>query len=273
MRRTILAILITAIICVAGTSAFFWWNNAPNLNNAVALVNTTTHGQVTILNQFQAIGNLEGFVVQSTQNTAEQAIIYADNRGRYLVYGNIVSSSGQNISTQNYQTYIAPQSASLAFNYVGNTSYIQQGSNSAPHQAYVVFDPNCIFCHRLYAALQPEIQSGQLSVRWIPVAFLKPTSQGRVYAILSSKDPVSMLEQNETNFNEQTEDGGIPPLSSASAQVVQQLQNNMAFLTEAQINSTPAILYKTKDGIAKIVAGFQDSSKLGDLIQSFTQIF
>lgn len=271
MRRLILAVLITAIVCVAGTSAFFWWYTAPNFNNAMALINQATKGAVSIQNQFPAIGNLEGFVVQSTQN-GDQAIIYADNRGRYLVYGNVIASSGQNITTQNYQTYISPQSASLAFNYVGNTTYIQQGSNNAPHQLYVVFDPNCIYCHHLYEALQPAITAGNLAVRWIPVAFLKSTSQGRAYAILSSKNPVAMLAQNEANFNQQTEDGGIPPLASPSTQVVQQLQNNMAFLTEAQIDSTPASLYKTADGTPKIIFGFPDPAKLAE-IQSGAQVF
>ncbi len=272
MRRMLLAIVITAIICIAGTATFFWWNTAPNVNNALSLINQVTHGEVTVLHQFSSVDNLEGFVVESTQNQ-EQTIIYADNQGRYLIIGNVVGSDGESISTQDYQTYIAPQSASLAFNYVGNVTYIQQGANNAPHQAYIVFDPNCIFCHRLFEALQPAITQGQVAVRWIPVAFLKSSSQGRVYAILSSSNPLAMLQQNEVNFNESTEDGGVPPLSSASTTVTQQLQNNMAFLTETEISATPAILYKTANGTAKLVSGFADTTKLNDLIQSFTPIF
>ncbi len=272
MRKILLAIIITAIICLGGSAAFFWWYTAPRLATIPPLISEVTHGDASILNQFQSVANLEGYVVQSTQG-GSQGIIYVDNRGRYLVIGQVISANGQNISNQDYQTYISPQSASIAFHYVGNTAYIQQGSNNAPHQAYIIFDPNCIFCHRLYEAMQPAIKSGQLAVRWIPVAFLKPTSQGRVYAMLAANDPLAMLQQNELNFNEQTEDGGIPPLASPSTQVVQQLQNNMAFLTETQINSTPAVLYKLQDGTAKLVSGMPDPSKLNALIQSFTQIF
>ncbi len=272
MRKVILAIVITAVVCIAGTASFFWWMTAPKLNKALSLLNQTTHGGATVLRQFESIGNLEGFVVQSTEPGQSQGIVYADNQGRYLIFGTIIDSTGQNISNQDYQTYIQPASASLAFNYIANVTYIQQGANNAPHQAYILFDPNCVFCHRLFQAVQPAISSGQLAVRWIPVAFLKPTSKGRVYAMLSSQDPLAVMQQNEANFDEQSENGGVPPLTSASTAVEQQLQNNMAFLTETQINSTPTILYKTSDGTAKIANGV-DPAKLEGLIQSFSSIF
>lgn len=262
------AILISSGLTAAG---FMWWMNGIK-NQPANLVNQITNGDAVILNQFNAVGNLQGFVVQSSRNN-NQSIIYADNQGRYVIFGTIIGADGRNISQQNYQQYVAPQSANVAFNYVGSTAWIQQGSNSAPHQMYVVFDPNCIYCHRLYDALQPFIQSGQLAVRWLPVAFLKPTSNGRAYALLSSPNPVQMLAQNEKNFDEASENGGIPPLNNPSAAVQQQLQNNMAFLTEAQINATPALLYKTKNGSAKLDMGMVDASKLKDLISNVGQSF
>lgn len=272
MRKTFLTILITAAISFGISAGLFWWFESPKLDNATALLNQVTHGSVTILNQFSAIDNLEGYVVQSTQNNA-QTILYIDNRGRYLLSGTILDQNMQNISAQNYQTYIAPQSASTAFNYLANVSYIQQGSNSAPHQAYIVFDPNCIFCHRLFETLQPFIQNGSLAIRWVPVAFLKATSTGRAYAMLSSSNPEAVLIQNEKNFNEATEEGGIPPLSNPSAKVQQQLQNNMAFLTESQIQAAPAIFYKNASGIASMMPNITDPSKIAAVIQGFGASF
>lgn len=272
MRKTLLVILVTASLSILATTLFFWWLRAPNLSSALSLINTLTRGQVTILNQFPSIDNLEGFVVKSTQNQ-QQNIIYVDNRGHYLIIGNLIGKNGNSISNEDYQTYIAPQSASLAFNYISNVTYIQQGQNTAPHQAYIVFDPNCIFCHQLFEALQPFINEGQLAIRWVPVAFLKETSQGRVYALLNNANPAAMLDQNESNFNEQTEEGGITPLTSAPAATVKQLQNNMAFLTEAHILATPVMLYKTKGGVPQVTSGFTDANKMNALIQSFTPIF
>lgn len=273
MRKTLLTILITALISIAGCFGLFWWETTPNNQSALDLINQVTHGNVTVLNQFPSVGNLEGYVIQTTDANHAQSVVYVDHRGRYLIFGTLISKQGQNLSNQDYQTYIAPQAASVAFNYISNVTYIEQGRSQAPHQAYIVFDPNCVFCHRLFLALQPFIQQGTLAVRWIPVAFLKPTSKGRVYAILSSPNPLSMMLQNESTFNEQTENGGVPPLNTPSSQVIQQLQNNMAFLTEAQINSTPTLLYKTNSGIANLTSGMIDPSRLNALIQGLGSCF
>ncbi len=272
MRKTMLTIFTTAIICIASCAGVYWWYTAPNSSNAPHLINQISHGNLTVLNQFNAIGNLEGYVVQSTQDSS-QSIIYMDNQQHYLISGTVIAADGSDISAQNYQTYIAPQSASVAFNYIGNVTYIQQGSNTAAHQAYILFDPNCIYCHRLFQALQPAIQQGTLAVRWIPVAFLKESSAGRAYAILSSANPTAMLLQNESNFNESTEDGGVPPLDSPSSKVQQQLKNNMAFLTETQLTATPAILYKSKNGIANIIPGMVSPDKLNAMIAGFSLCF
>ncbi len=267
-----LSILASIILsCSLTTAGFMWWLNGIK-NQPINLINQITHGNAIILNQFNAVANLQGFVVQSSHDH-NQSIIYADTQGRYLVLGTIVGADGRNISEQNYQQYIAPQSANVAFNYIGSTAWIQQGSNDAPHQMYVIIDPNCIYCHRLYESLQPFIESGQLAVRWLPVAFLKNTSIGRAYALLSSANPLQTLAQNEKNFDEASENGGVPPLNNPSALVQQQLQNNMAFLTEAEINATPALLYRTVNGNARLDMGMIDPTKLKDLISNVGKSF
>jgi thiol:disulfide interchange protein DsbG len=271
--KTFTLSILAAIIISAGltTLGFMWWMNGIK-SQPTNLINQITNGNAVILNQFNAIGNLQGFVVQSSHDN-NQSIIYADNQGRYIIMGTIIGADGRNISEQNFQQYIAPQSANVAFSYIGSTAWIQQGANTAPHQLYVIFDPNCIYCHRLYDALQPFIKKGQLAVRWLPVAFLKATSTGRAYALLSSSNPLQTLAQNENNFDESSENGGVPPLNNPSAAVQQQLQNNMAFLTEAQINATPALLYKTVNGSAKLDMGMIDATKLKDLISNVGKSF
>lgn len=271
--KTFTLSILASLIIGSGLTAggFMWWMNGMR-GQPTNLINQVTNGNAVILNQFNAIGNLQGFVVQSS-HSGNQSIIYADNQGRYLIFGTVIGADGRNISEQNYQQYITPQSANVAFSYVGNTAWIQQGSSNAPHQMYVIFDPNCIYCHRLYESLQPFIQQGELAVRWLPVAFLKSTSSGRAYALLSSHNPLQMLEQNEKNFDEASENGGIPPLNTPSAAVQHQLQNNMAFLTEAQVIATPALLYKTVNGNAKLDMGMIDPAKLKNLIANVGKSF
>jgi thiol:disulfide interchange protein DsbG len=147
---------------------------------------------------------------------------------------------------------------------------VEQGSPQAPHKAYVIFDPNCVYCHRLYAALQPQIASGQLTVRWVPVGFLKSSSPGKAYAILSAQNPVQALQKNEQNFNEAIEEGGITPVKNPSAAIKDQFNKNMQFMVQNQITATPVILFKNANGSPKSVMGLPDPSKMNSIINSMS---
>jgi thiol:disulfide interchange protein DsbG len=116
--------------------------------------------------------------------------------------------------------------------------------------------------------LQPMISSGQLAVRWIPVGFLKASSAGKVYAILSAKDPIQAMQKNEQNFNASIEEGGIAPVKNPSANVKALFTKNMQFMVQSQLTVTPVILYKNSNGTAKISMGMPEASKLNSMINS-----
>lgn len=73
-------------------------------------------------------------------------------------------------------------------------------------------DPNCIFCHRQFDALKPLIESGKVTARVIPVAFLKPSSMGKAEAVLQGGVPA--LLQDEEHFDDAKEEGGIKPINN-----------------------------------------------------------
>lgn len=74
-----------------------------------------------------------------------------------------------------------------------------QGAATSKNVIYVFFDPNCVFCHFAWKALQPYVKAG-LQVRWVPVGFLKPTSAQRAAAIREAKTPTQALDFNEQHF-------------------------------------------------------------------------
>ncbi|WP_226841353.1 thioredoxin fold domain-containing protein [Acidithiobacillus ferrooxidans] len=49
---------------------------------------------------------------------------------------------------------------------------------------YDFFDPNCPYCHGMYDEEQPLIKAGKLSVRYVPVAYLMPSSTPEAAALL-----------------------------------------------------------------------------------------
>jgi len=253
---------------VAGTVAIYAIQQRPNVEAGKLLIEKMTQGNVTIVSNFNSLGDLEGYVIQSTGPNAQQGVIYTDREGQYLVSGIIIDKNGNNVNQMDFEKYVAPIAVNNAYSHINSASYIEQGSASAPHKAYIMIDPNCIYCHQLYALLQPQIASGQLAVRWIPVGFLKASSAGKAYAILSAQNPVQALQKNEQNFNAAIEEGGIAPVKAPSAAVKDKFNKNMQFMVQSQLTVTPVILYKNANGSAKISMGMPAQSKLAALINS-----
>ncbi|MBU2765980.1 thioredoxin fold domain-containing protein [Acidithiobacillus ferrivorans] len=61
------------------------------------------------------------------------------------------------------------------------------------------FDPNCPYCHKLYAMLKPYTQAGDVRVLMVPVGILTPTSMGKAEAVLAANDPAKALIRAESN--------------------------------------------------------------------------
>lgn len=133
--------------------------------------------------------------------------------------------------------------------------------NKVKSTVYVFMDPNCIYCHYTWQALQPYEAVG-LQVRWIPLGFLKPDSAGKAAALLESQDGAALLRQDEMKFSEQAEEGGITPLSSPSFSTKTKLTRNIQLFQSMGFNGTPTIVYKTQDGKWVGAAGMPSLSSL-----------
>ncbi|WP_438266993.1 hypothetical protein [Igneacidithiobacillus copahuensis] len=70
-------------------------------------------------------------------------------------------------------------------------TYIQEGTKGPV--IYDFFDPNCPYCHGMYDEEQPLIRAGKLTVRYVPVAYLMPSSAPEAAAILQSPHRLSAL--------------------------------------------------------------------------------
>ncbi|WP_119342552.1 hypothetical protein [Facilibium subflavum] len=133
-------------------------------------------------------------------------------------------------------------------------NYIEQGSANAPHKFYAIIDPNCKFCHALFDASQQAIENGQLAVRWVVVGIIKPSSPTKAIAILNADDPILALKQNESNFNYETDEGGITPINDPSDQQIEKLNQNIMAL-KGLINAVPAIIYINHQGKIALSGG------------------
>ncbi|PIQ42842.1 MAG: thiol:disulfide interchange protein DsbG [Gammaproteobacteria bacterium CG11_big_fil_rev_8_21_14_0_20_46_22] len=262
MRKTTLSLVLAAALPVAALAA----------NPAQNLVEKLTQGQATIVKSFPGIGNLEGFVVKPTQGQGQETVVFVDKDGLYLIPGPVINANGENATQLAVKQQITDPMAPKVIQAAAKTHWFAQGNPKAPHQAYMLVEPNCIACHMLHQTIQPMIKSGQLYVRWIMVSFLKPSSEGKAAAILSAKDPAKAFNTDEANFNTKTESGSINPLSNVSSEIKNQLKDNMGFMQKYNFISTPVIIYKDKDNKAQIMNGFLPGKAMEKLVDTMTTL-
>lgn len=144
--------------------------------------------------------------------------------------------------------------------------WFEQGNPNAAHQLYVIAEPNCSACHYLYESIRPYIGNGSLKVRWIMVAFLKPSSLDKAATIVSSKNPAQALENNETTFNTSNEEGGITPSSSIYPGAKKIITNNTDFMKAYGFKRTPIIIFKSNTGKTEVLRGAPEQKKWSELL-------
>ncbi len=273
--RTAIILGIILIVLSVGLTQVYLTHRNPSMTTAQAeaLLNLATKNSVKVLKHFPATCNLEGFVVTSNKRQTQKGIVYVNKRYHYLISGVLINGEGQNIVEQDFNKYIEPANALKAFKDIDTTHYVTQGKADGPHKAYIIVDPNCIFCHKLYEAVKPMIASGKLSVRWIIVGIIKPSSKAKAAAILSAKNPDQALRYNEQHFSVKTEEGGIKPLKNPSAQVKKEIQDNIDFMMKNQITATPVILYKTNGNVLKLQTGLPQGKALDAMINKMGDQF
>ncbi|MBU2763371.1 thioredoxin fold domain-containing protein [Acidithiobacillus caldus] len=153
-------------------------------------------------------------------------------------------------------------------------TYIQEGTKGPV--IYDFFDPNCPYCHGMYDEEQPLIRAGKLTVRYVPVAYLMPSSAPEAAAILQSPHRLSALRHFEVLAGKSfaaplTTAGPVGlPRSKPTAQTLHALQVNMAVLQSTHSMGVPAILYRHKNGSTGLLPGMVSRGELLTLLPNLS---
>lgn len=278
LSSAIVSMVVVAVIAVAGTSVYFHKNPpaagsvAMNQQAAKVLIGKATGGKAIVMQTF-VDGPFQGFVLKGDQPNSPEGILFTDASGQYLISGNVLDQNLKSLTEAAFDQYISPEKAQAAWASVNTVSYVTMGKDDAPHKLYVVADPNCVFCHQFYQMTKADVDSGQLQIRWILGAFLKESSQGRAAAILGAADPAAAFVQNETNFVDASEEGGIAPMAKVPTNIMTEIQANMNFMVKNQFMQTPTLLYKNKQGTPMLYTGLPDAKQLQTLMSAMGSSF
>ena len=144
---------------------------------------------------------------------------------------------------------------------VEKAEVVTEGAKDAKSVLYVFFDSNCFYCNLTWKALQPYERAG-LQVRWVPVAYQKPSSVGRAAAIMESPDRAAALRENEVNYDRAHFDGSIKPVDKPQAPLAAQLQANTELMRKFGVPATPLLVWKDNNGNVQIKPGVPRLSQL-----------
>lgn len=114
----------------------------------------------------------------------------------------------------------------------------------------IYLDGNCGFCTQLWRSLRNPIASGQLRVRWAPVAVIAPSSAAQAAALLQSDQPVLMMTQHAIS-GQQLPAANITP---ASQQHIDANNAMLRALNAGKAAATPTIVVPSADG-ARVITG------------------
>ncbi|AJI47919.1 DsbC family protein [Francisella philomiragia] len=204
--------------------------------------------QYKVIKTFDTGIHLQAYILEDKKDPTKRTVTFTSEDGDVIVNGELLAwDRNQNKLTSLNQIYAnyftsSPQASDLYLDIKKYATYIQQGSDDAPHKFYAIIDPNCRYCASLFDASQPAIKSGDLAVRWIPIGSLQ-NSPDVVRSIFNSKDPLQALIEyhNTKKYNESL----TKPNEKA--------ENNMRLSTD--ISGFPTIIYKTPEGALKISGG------------------
>jgi thiol:disulfide interchange protein DsbG len=213
-----------------------------------------------VVTSFAAVSGLTGWVLQASDGTYK--IFYSTLDGNTMIAGNLVASSGEDLTARDTAQYVPKPDLSVLWATSEASSFVAAGALTNPKAViYVVMDPNCIYCHLLWIALKPYEVAG-LQVRWIPVGFLHQDSAAKAAALLKGGEAV--FTQMQEAFNEQTESGGVAGIE-ITPDLKAKLDANLRLMHEANVRGTPAIFYKDTSGHAQRKQGVPRLSELSGI--------
>lgn len=201
------------------------------------------HHGFRIIRSFKAVSGLTGWVVQGPDRG--YALVYTTADGQTLFAGDLLNSSGESLSDAYSRQFLPAPDLTALWAKVQKAHIVVTGTQVAPKSTiYVIMDPNCIYCHMLWIALQPYEKVG-LQIRWIPVGFLHQDSEAKAAALL--KGGAAALAQCQQHFDVSTESGGIAGIA-ITPDLHAELAANLQLMQDANMQGTPGLFYKDAAG-------------------------
>jgi thiol:disulfide interchange protein DsbG len=226
-----------------------------SLKDASKAVASATHNGMKAVSVFAGPDGLTGVVASGANGY--RSILWVTPHGKAVfVQGALMGANGKNDTQEAmYATGILQPPGKVLRKLLADGAPIHAGT--AGPSLTVLFDPNCIFCHLMFKAMQPLIAAGKVQVDYVLVGIIKPDSFGKATSILQAKDPLAALVTDETHFDRKTEEGGYPVDSILHAKYETIVRANATAMQQLGAGGTPTLLFCGKDAASGKIGAVQ----------------
>lgn len=203
-------------------------------------------------------GLVPGVVSPASQSGTPQ-IVWFSKGLQYIIPSEPLDSTGTGINKDllvKAGILMAPDKVSDA---IANEGFIV-GKSGPVVTAFV--DPNCGYCNMFYTKIMPLVDAGKLRVRFVMVAFLRPSSEAISANILADSNPAAALKRDESDFKKRSgsKDEKIPEIKNPA--MIEKVKANTAMWHSIGGNGTPTLAFceagkeiTVKDGMPQDLDG------------------
>ncbi|MBI2959281.1 MAG: thioredoxin fold domain-containing protein [Betaproteobacteria bacterium] len=114
------------------------------------------------------------------------------------------------------------------------------GNMMATRVVYVMFDPQCPHCARLWQTSKPLL--AQVRMVWSPVRFAGDISLRQGAVLLAAKDPVAEMDAHERSL--EAKRGGLVPPPEIAPELLAKVKANTDLMAEIGADEVPFVVYK-----------------------------
>lgn len=137
------------------------------------------------------------------------------------------------------------------------------GAMMSAQPVYVLFDPQCPHCGRLWQASLPL--HSKVKFVWIPISFSAGKSLPQGAALLSATNPAEAMTAHEQSLLSGA--GGISASADVPDELKQAINNNTQLLNQLGVDSVPFLLGKhRKTGEIVSYNGAMETAALANLL-------
>ncbi|RMD70268.1 MAG: hypothetical protein D6819_04700, partial [Gammaproteobacteria bacterium] len=193
---------------------------------------------VKVVRYFDGPGNLVGVALAFPNGKG--MIVYVDPQGKTIVSGAAIDlETGENLTAKAARAYLGEGRkpvSDISPSELERLGYLEEGKGDAI--LYVFIDPACPHCRALVPRVKALAESGEATVRWVPLGLLGPESLTKAAYLLGKGDPGELVSIMDTQKNIQE----LLRDKEAMGRGGVKLERNMDFAESHGIRSVPTLL-------------------------------